>query len=449
MKYLLLLIIIVFPVFLYAQDKFDVNEDEIFSNPDMVVQEKRPASSDMENFINKKSVGISGEILSVFPFSISRDYVMDNDSSGNTFDPYVFGNIDFDARLPGSYKGFANIDVEYHPDESGTEAFLKELFVDFNISKKIYFRAGKQVLKWGRCYLWNPTDVINIQKTSFLEQIESREGTYGLKITIPFGTSVNMYGFADMYEAERTSDVGSAYKIEFLIGNTEMAFSVWGKKHYYPVYGYDFSTRVFGWDIVGEASCSQGNNYKKVRVVEDFPLDKLETYQEKDKWTTKASVNFGREFDGRDIPNRYSVKFEFFYNGAGYSENIFNDTNNYVYDKPVTIEDAEGHSMILPAGSKMYYLMSNELYEPNYLSRYYAAIFTNVKRIFVEDLTFNLNGIMNITDSSYILSAGFSYQNINDFKAGITVNAYLGKEDTEYTILRNAGNILVTAGIIF
>jgi hypothetical protein len=455
MKYLLLLSLIILPVTLYGQDKFDVNENEIFSNPDSTIQEKKPVNPDMENFINKKSVGISGEILSVFPYTATRDFVSDNDSSKNTFKPYMFGNIDFDARLPGNYKGFANADLEYHPDTSKTDAYLRELFADFNFNKVVYFRAGKQVLRWGRCYLWNPTDVINIQKTTFLTRVQSRDGTYGLKMTVPFGTSVNMYGFADMNKTENSSDVGGAYKLEFLLGNTEMAFSAWGKKHYYPVYGYDFSTRILGWDLVGEASCSQGNNYKKVRVVNG---NRLETYQEKDKWTPKASIDFGREFDGKDISKRYSCKFEFFYNGAGYSENILQDANFYIYDKQITIKDSEGNKHNLPQGTKALYLLGedslgNSLYEPNYLSRYYAAIFTSVKRIFIEELTFNLNGIMNITDLSYIASAGLAYQNINDFKAGITINTYLGKKNGEYTIEYNgvvrAVDILVTAGIIF
>ncbi len=455
MKCVFLLIMMILPAAINAQSKFDVDENEIFSNPDTFIQEEKPVNPEMENMINKKSVGISGEIMSVFPYSATRDSLFHNDSKDNTFNPYMFGNLDFDARLPGNYKGFANADLEYHPDRSKTDAYLRELFADFNFNKAVYFRAGKQVLRWGRCYLWNPTDVINIQKTPFLTRVQSREGTYGLKMTVPFGTSVNMYGFADMNRTEKSSDVGGAYKLEFLLGNTEMAFSVWGKKHYYPVYGYDFSTRIFGWDLVGEASCSQGNNYRKIRTADG---NRLETYQERDKWIPKASVDFGREFDGKDIPKRYSLKFEFFYNGAGYSNNIIDDPNIYYFDKPVTIEDDEGNSHTFTYGPKTLYLTGkddrgNSLYEPNYLSRYYAAIFTSVKRVFIEELTFNLNGIMNITDQSYIVSGGLDYQNINDFKAGITINTYLGRKNGEYTIEYNgvvrAVDILVTAGIIF
>lgn len=442
MKHKICLFIIFLPAVLFAEDKFDVNENILFSNPDSVVESSKPENAELDNTEGKKSVGISGEILSVFPYTVSRDYITDNNSDHNMFKPYMFGNLQFDARLTGSYKGFANADLEYHPDTSSTDAYLRELFIDFNFARTIYFRAGKQVLKWGRCYLWNPTDVINIEKTPFIDRVQSREGTYGLKMSVPFGTSVNMYGFADMYHTENIDDIGGAYKLEFLIGNNEMAFSIWGKKGYHPVGGYDFSTRIFGWDIVGEATVSHGSNTEKVRVVNGT----LETYREDDKWIPKAAVDFGREFDGRDISKRYSLKFEFFYNGAGYSHKIFRDTSVYYFDKPVIIE---GYPEPVTAGDKISYLSANGLYEPNYLSEYYAAVFAAVNKLFISELSFSLNAIASITDASFIISAGLAYQNINDFKAGLTVNAYPGRENMEYTVLNNAADVLLTAGILF
>jgi hypothetical protein len=447
MKKLLLLFILIFPAAGYSQDVFSTDEDAMFQDQDIVVEQDKLKESESDIMKEKKSVGISGEILSVFPYTVSRDSVYDDGLGSNSFEPYMFGNLQLDARLTGNYKGFANTDVEYSPEDSETDYYMRELFVDFNFAKAVYFRAGKQVLKWGRCYLWNPTDVINIQKTTFLEQIRSREGTYGLKVSVPFGTVVNMYGFADMYHTNDADEVGGAYKLEFLIGNTEMAFSAWGKKGYYPVYGYDFSTRLLSWDVVGEASVSEGSNSRRIRVVNNT----IETYQEKDKWITKAAIGIGRSFDGLDIPDRYSLRFEFFYNGAGYSDNILEDTNIYAYDEPVSIPDPDDPDNMIevPFGTKEIYLLGNELYEPNYLSRYYAAVFTSVNRLFISELTFNLNGIVNITDHSYIVSAGLSYQNINDFKAGITVNAYFGDENSEYTLANNAGYIRATAGILF
>jgi hypothetical protein len=102
--------------------------------------------------------------------------------------------------------------------------------MDFNLKNKIYFRTGKQVLQWGRCYLWNPTDFVNIDKQTFLTRIGYREGTNGIKLHIPFGTKYNFYNFLNFTDAQEFGDQSLASKFEFLIENTEMAFSVFTKK---------------------------------------------------------------------------------------------------------------------------------------------------------------------------------------------------------------------------
>jgi hypothetical protein len=326
MKQVFCLFIILLASALNAGDAFTVNEEEYFSSPDTVVNSD--TVNDLSLEWEKKSLGVSGEVLSVFPYTFSRDSVFHQDNSENTFNPYIFGNAKIDARLKSNYRGFANTDVDYDPEMDRTSFYLRELFVDFNMGKFVYFRAGKQVAQWGRCWLWNPTDLINVEKPVFTQRIYSREGTYGLKMSIPFGTAVNLYGFADMYKMEKAGDMGGALKLEYLLGNTEMSLSCWGKKGYNPVGGYDFSTRILGWDILGEATLSHGSNMDRVRVVNG----ELETYRENGQWIAKACLDLGREFDGSDIPDRYSVKFEFFYNGAGYSHNVLSDTDRYIYN---------------------------------------------------------------------------------------------------------------------
>jgi hypothetical protein len=51
------------------------------------------------------------------------------------------------------------------------------------MGKIVYFRAGKQVAQWGRCYLWNPTDLINVEKPFYSEDIFAR-GNLRLKMSI-------------------------------------------------------------------------------------------------------------------------------------------------------------------------------------------------------------------------------------------------------------------------
>lgn len=422
-KFMLLLLII--PVHLFAADG-PVNEDELFSGSETVVENTFMDES-LKDQLDRRSVAISGEITSAVLYSDINDSAVSDMTGKESLKPYIVGDLFFDARLPGGYKGFGSFelvhDASVDKNETGTEPArfsVKEIFVDFNFSRYIYFRTGKQVLSWGQCYLWNPTDMINIENKSFLNKLESREGTYGIKGHIPFGTSVNIYGFADMNQAESGSDIAGAGKLEFLIKDTEMAFSAWGKRGFHPVYGYDISGNLFGIDIKGEASYSRGSNTEKVEYEGLLPVT-----VKSDSDVYRASLNLSRDFDFGEKADRINISIEMFYNGDGYKDNPFED---------------QALTMVM---------MSEGLYEPNYLSRYYAALFITVNEFITSDFTLTLNGISNIEHKSYIVSSGLTYTNINDFTAGAVLNTYLGDKDGEYRAAGVRYDVLVTAGILF
>ena len=447
MKKLLLLLMLI-PAQLFAENE-TVNENELFSGNETVIENKVQDKTLTDT--DKRSVGISGQVISSVQYTNidkNSNYTTLNEFMGiNSLTPEILGDLYFDARLPGGYKGFGSFELEHNAsiDEQKTgnkqtTFSAKEIFVDFNFNRYVYFRAGKQVLQWGQCYLWNPTDMINIEKKSFLNKLSAREGTDGLKMHIPFGTAINIYGFANVEQANSAGDVAGAGKFEFLIKGTEMAFSIWDKKSFNPVYGYDFSSRVLGIDIKGEASYSHGSNIDML-VADGINLT-TKRYSDKDIY--KASINFGRDFDFGEKANNLNISCEMFYNGDGYAKNPFADSNShYLYYLPM------GSSGIDFVGDKKTYLIGKGLYDPNYLSKYYAALFVTVKEFIISELTLSLNGITNIQQNSYIVTSGLSYTNINDFTAGATVNGYIGDKDGEYRASGVNFSARITAGILF
>ncbi|MDH5218093.1 MAG: hypothetical protein OEX19_10380 [Gammaproteobacteria bacterium] len=424
-----------------AQDQID--EEAMFSDVDAVVMETKDIVNKGPVEEEKKSLGISGEATSV------ADYIRVFEDNGKLegkqdFSNYILGNFLLDARLKKGTKGFANIQLMYDPEDvQRTDDFsVKEMFVDFNIRNKVYFRTGKQVLIWGRSYLWNPSDLINIEKNTFLTRIGAREGTYGLKMHIPFGTKYNIYGFVD---TNRASEIGGAGKFEFIIGGTEMAFSAWYKRNYKPVGAYDFSTRISGIDIRGEAALSYKDNTNRIRVNNGL----LEQYTDADKWVPKASINFGRAFDYGDEIDKFMLNLELFYNGAGYADNLFADQNEYAFDAPIDVYEGSGQMSTYSAGTKRDYLLYNNLYDINHLSRYYAVFFATVNKFIRSELTLTMNLISNISDESYILATGLNYLDINDLKFGLQFYFNLGEKDSEYTALGRGIQTQFTAGILF
>lgn len=412
-----------------------VNEAELFASPEVATQaaDQAPAPAD------KKSVAFSGEMLAV------EEDVVFSSSSRNPLNSYLVGNIFLDARLKKGVKGFANMQAEYQSSTRDTKTTLKEAFLDFNLRDKVYFRAGKQVLQWGRCYLWNPTDLINIDKPTFVRRIGYRDGAYGLKVHVPFGAKYNIYGFLDTGDARTDGDLGGALKFEFLTGRTEMAFSGWAKRNRNPVLGYDFSSRLGEVDIAGEYSAARRDNTDFIRN----DGGTLDIYRKQAQWAQKAAINFGKGFRLGNYNDRLTVTSEFFYNQTGYRGKIFRDKAVYAYGSPLAALSPAGTIVPVTSGTRRDYLLGHGLYQPNYLSRYYGALFTSISRFLIEDLTLSANYVRNLSDDSGILTTGLAYKNLNDFSAGFLVNTFLGPRDREYTFAKAKLDIQLTAGISF
>ncbi|OGS52631.1 MAG: hypothetical protein A3J79_13550 [Elusimicrobia bacterium RIFOXYB2_FULL_62_6] len=428
MKNILLIFALVFTAgsgAVFSQDA--PSEEEMFSGAELPTQAASSAPAAEE----EKSLAFSGEAVSVL-----EDVVYSTGMAGR-LNSYFLGNIFLDARLKNGVKAFANVETSYYTSTRETESGLREAFIDFNLDRRAYFRTGKQVLQWGRCYLWNPTDLVNVEKKPFVRKIGYREGAYGLKVHIPFGTKYNIYGFLDTGSASEDRDLSGALKFEFLAGGTEMAFSGWAKRSRRPVFGYDLSTSLGAVDIAAEASVARRDNTRFMREEGGA----LYSYLKDDGWVTKAAVNFSRGFRLGNFNDRLTASTEFFYNKNGYTSNPFKDRANYLYTGPL--------APLLTAGTKQNFLLYNGLYEPNYLSRYYGATFLTVTRFIVTDMTLNLNYIRNLCDGSGVLSAGVYYKTLNDFSAGLLVNSFLGPRYGEYTFSGAKLAAQLTFGVSF
>ncbi|MDD5067177.1 MAG: hypothetical protein PHF84_09040 [bacterium] len=434
-----------------------ISENDLFSDEPVVVDSRKVEETSISSNMDKERTTLSGNIYNRTLYDMQRKWVRgDAAPSVNQFFTYLEGNIFLDVRLRKGIKAFVDLSAYYSPqgqvntveysqvqftnngiktnkvsllETVNTVVLFKEFFVDANIRKAVYLRTGKQVLQWGRGYFWNPTDLINVEKRRFLEMDRYREGTFGTKIHVPFGSSVNIYGFLDYSDVRTFNDLAVAGKVEFIIVNTEIAFSSWTKEHYLPLYGFDFSTRLLTLDLYGESSFSYGENRNKLRIVrEEVPfignVTRYIAYREKNKWIPKVTLGLTRSFDWT-IPDRITVTGEFFYNHSGYYENMLEDR-----------ETAQ-------------YFTASGFYEANYYSVYYGALFITVNRIFIDELSLSLNGIGNFNDKSYILSTGLNYNPTYNFTISLLVSGYMGNGNREYTKSGNALSAEIDTAINF
>jgi hypothetical protein len=437
---------------LFAQD--DVDESAFFADSSSVVDSAKvvntTAATDAAE--EKRSLGFSGEMNVYGTPSMSRAWFDDATVKGVGFSPYVVGNGLVDARLKGGAKVFADLEASISPERTdsiaspipgikipmtsgGTSFAARELFLDANINHVVYLRAGKQVLQWGRCNLWNPTDLVNVEQKTFIAKMGHREGTYGLKMHVPYKTLFNFYSFVDMNRAVTAGDLAAAGKAEVLLDRTEVALSAWKREGRKPVFGLDLSSQIFEVQIGAEAVLRNGSDMQTLDLSGTVPL--ITAFD--DTWIPRVALNLTKLLTLGGIPDRLIVSAEGYYNHLGYDTNIFNDPrvrNLKGMTELVGFTAVDGTPVL-------------SVYEPNSYSRYYASIFCSISRFIIEPMTFSFNVLGNLDQNCYVLMTGINYAALNNFTTGVSIISAVGPEHTEYTTLYDALSVRLQMGVTF
>ncbi len=428
-----------------AENAGKINEDALFNQEETLVAPETITNDAISSDVDKNSVSFSGFLNSRLQYYMNRNWIQGKNTyyHENLLNPFFQSNFSLDIRLKQSIKGFVSFSANVFPAGTGKSYHayfshpespigeisykekeyatyvLNEIFIDFNIKKSVFFRIGKQTLKWGQSYLWAPTDFINIDKKSFSDPFKVREGFYGLKIHVPFGTIVNLYSVLNLNDAQNWDEAGVAAKLEVLVKRVEMALSVAYKNKYVPVYGFNINTSVSGVDMWGELSLSYGDNKEKIRTIglPVPPYEYYEKYKVRDEWIPKACIGLGKGFEVLNVRNRIRLDAEFFYNHSGYGKETKTIFKNEL---------------------KRAFFLANNLYEMNYYGKFYYAFFFTCNQLIVQDLSLTLNYIGNFSDYSSIVSTMLSYTMVYNLSLGLMLSGYIGQAGREYTYSGNA-----------
>jgi hypothetical protein len=399
-----------------------VDENEMFSEENTVVAVEKKQDEKLTDIMNLESVTFSGDISGQFGYDLSRDYLKgDADPGENPYTTSMEGDFLLDVRLRKGVKAFGDLGVSYSPKDDPNnpnadhfQSTLKEFFAAANITHKVYFQFGKQTLKWGQGYFWNPTDLISSDRRDFKDMDARREGVYGLKMHVPFGTRMNLYSFLNASGANTSDEFALAGKIEVLLPHTiEVAASAWAKSQYMAVYGLDFrASPTNKTQVWGELALSYGDNQHRLEWKNDEYVDT----RLKDTWVPRVSVGLSRTFNIGNINDRLTVAGEFYHNGGGYTENMLQDTSRKQF-------------------------LDGGYFESNNYGKSYAALFTSLDRFLVRDMTLSVNSIGNLSDSSVMVRSGMEYQIANNATFSFDVTQYLGPKNREFTLNGNAVNL--------
>jgi hypothetical protein len=433
---------------LFSQDAFD--EAAMFADSSSVVDSAKVINTQAaaDAFKEEKHVGWSGEVNAWLTPSVTRTWLNDPNDSTISFPSRIVGNGQLDIRLFKGVKAFADLQAAYVPVpsydialssgsfaiDSGMVFDVPEFFIDANYNRVVYVRVGKQVLQWGRCFLWNPTDFVNVEKKTFFQRMGHREGAYGVKMHIPYKTLFNFYSFIDLNEVNYADEVAVSAKAEALVGRTEMAVSVRGKRDQEPIFGFDISTQLFEVQISGEAALRNGRDMTTLHLTRtDTSITDMG-----DNWIPRASVNLMKFFPLNGVADRVMVSTEFYYNHAGYDPNIFSG-GMIDYQKII--------STLLRKDNTLETVLY--LYEPNSYSKYYAMFSTSISRFILNDMTFTCSAVGNLSQRCAMLSSGVSYQSLHNFILSANVNGFVGKKNTEYTFSDQGLSLQLRMGLVF
>ncbi len=401
-----------------AQEKAtDQGEEEFFGSAPVEAGQGQAEVKNLAEELDKERLGLSGNLEASATYVLTREFLRgETGQEDNELALMVQGDFLVDARLKRGYRAFLDLALGTVVGQPTPLLLLKEVFVDFNAANVVYFRAGKQVLQWGVGYLWNPTDLVNVQRKSFTDLTALREGAFGLRTDVVFSKAFHLYTFIDLNQVQDISQVSLAARAEFLLGSVEFAFSGWGKYAEVPVFGFDLSAPLF-WSLSlhGEGTLSWG-----------YPVNKMDTAGNpvtvRDQLVPRIAAGLSRNFDSGGITDRIVVNTEFYYNGLGYTENMFEllagnaaNLTKFLAGDPLTNTPAYYHS--------------------GDYGRWYGALFVTINRLFKTNMTLTLSGLGNLSDLSFITLGELDYTPVNNFTLILTISSFLGPDLREYTTL--------------
>lgn len=457
----------------FAEDVFD--ENSYFDDAETVIPTSNIIDENIVSNRDKESVSFSGSVTARSGYSMHRDWFTgDTNWDKNSINNTLYGNFLFEARLRNSFKVFLNGYLSINPNGNlrsttasylntntfavsvltssetvYTDIALKEFFVDFNLNQALYFRLGKQVLQWGRCFFWNPTDLVNVEKKDFTDLSAYREGGYGLKLTLPFGTLANLYGYVNAANVTNFDQYAVSGKAEILVGGWEAAVSGYAKKGSLPVYGLDLSGRIpfINVNVSAEAGFSYGSDTPVYGISETtvgpVTMTNLTTNYITEQWVPKAVINLSRSFEVFNKADSLTVMVEYYYNHLGYTNNIFELAENLSPIQYLRSINSNQQADLLK------YQLIMQAYNPNNYGVHYLAGFISWSEAFVSELSLSLNGIANLTDGSALLALGFTWAPVYNFTLGGNIYGYLGEIDREFTFAGTAMTAELSASYSF
>lgn len=397
---------------LWAQDDLDSMIEDLFVPEEQVGLVNEDSELGPEE---DEEASFGGAIRSELYWLLSEEQLKGEAAlSNSTVSPTASADFFLDIRLAELHKAFISASVYLLPDgieiptvyEGASNSFtniseqnlllqFNEFFIDLPMGDRLFNRVGKQVLKWGQGYFWNPADLVNVEAKDFSDLEALREGNYGLRMHYVRGASFNAYGF---FRADHYSDYNSysaALRVQQVFGGTEMAIGSFQKPGRHGVLSLDLSTGLGVYNVYFEGIAA------KASIKSYWTGDNNNPVLE-ERLENGAKLVLGMNRSWKD--DQLYGGLELYYNSWAYTES-----------------EIERYSELL----KLYG------YESLKLGKAYAAFFFTYSGLKSETMSTGLNAALNLESGDAVFVPSWSYNPAGGVRHYFNVQASVGDNESD------------------
>lgn len=323
------------------------------------------------------------------------------------------------ASLAGSTLSTSNTKI------SVPDVRIFELFSDFQLGDRVYFRFGKATVKWGVGYFFSPADIINLEQIDINDPTAQREGPLQFRVLVPFGQSQNTASFYTIFDASNQdfSTTALAGKAEFVLGRYELGLGAYYRSDTAERAALTLTGPLGAFDMFAEGVVSRGSPktfYSFLTIDPYYSASKPADHRN----TIYLSGTAGFIYNDQD--SNITVVGQYYYNGEGYSESERSSaitTLNALLALPLL--DSQKHRLnalgkAFAYGSGMHYAAANLSYSEIGGSRLSASIL----------------GLANLSDFSGLVQPSLSWKIADRLKLTGSALFFYGGPETEYGVLR-------------
>ncbi len=274
--------------------------------------------------------------------AFSSPFILDLYVDGRPSDrlrAYAVGRLQFDPTRPTGDAAAAAPTVGTGglvgltpATRANPSVFLDQLWLRFDVARKVYVTVGRQKVRWGVSRIWYPTDFLNSQPRDALNPFDARLGVNMVKVHVPVESlGWNFYGYGLLDAVNVTAagvqlqQLGGALRGEFVLGPAELGVGAVWQQGRRPRYGLDISSAIGPVDVYAEAAFRDARDFVLFRypgdLTEDNLLSRLGSIEAYRPQGLLVQVSGGLSWQFNYTDKHFAILgAEYFYNPAGYTD---------------------------------------------------------------------------------------------------------------------------------